>query len=168
MDSRKKERPMYIDIYTDGSLKSIGDVTFGGWAFIALKDTTCIQMDSGSELTTTNQRMELTAILKALEYAQSIRRPSEKVVIYSDSAYAVNCYLQQWYLGWRANGWVNAKGKEVANQDLWLKIIPFFENFWYDFRKVKGHEDVYWNVRCDELAQQESQILKSNWRGKTI
>ena len=140
-------------------------MTFGGWAFIVTQDSKEIYYAHDSEYNTTTQRMELTAILKALEYAQKNRKPHEKVIIYSDSAYAINCYLQEWYLKWETNGWLNIKKEEVANKDLWLKIIPFFDNFWYDFRKVKGHSNVIWNEECDKLAQQAAEKLKKNWRG---
>lgn len=110
--------------------------------------------------------MELEAIRAALEYASSIRRPNEKVVIYSDSAYAINCYLQEWYINWQNNGWINANKQPVANQDLWYKIVPYFDNFWYDFKKVEGHSGNFWNEKCDELAQHEAELLKINWRGK--
>ena len=109
--------------------------------------------------------MELLAIVKALEYASVARRINEKAIIYSDSAYAINCYQQDWYIGWMNNGWVNAKGKPVANQDLWWKIIPYFDNFWYEFRKVEGHKGNYWNECCDDLAQNQADALKRENRG---
>ena len=102
---------------------------------------------------------------QALKYIQKNRRINERAVIYSDSAYIINCYNQEWYLRWEKNGWLNAAKKEVANQDLWLDIIPFFDNFWYSFRKVAGHAGNYWNERCDALAQSIADNLKSNWRG---
>lgn len=165
MDSRKKERMLTIDVYTDGSLKKIGNKTFGGWSFIVTRDNQELAVDSGGEMDTTNQRMELLAIIKALECVKDIRRSSEKVIVYSDSAYAINCYLQEWYVTWLANGWRNSSRQEVANKDLWIQIIPFFDNFWYDFRKVQGHADVYWNERCDEIAQNQARFLKEHWRG---
>lgn len=165
MERRSKERVIEIEIYTDGSLKKSGQSTYGGWAFIVVHDSKEIYCDFGSEYGTTNQRMELTAILKALEYAKTKRRGSERVVIYSDSAYAVNCYLKEWYINWQNNGWMTSAGKEVANKDLWFQIVPFFDNFWYEFRKVKGHDNVYWNEICDQYAQNEADKLKKNWRG---
>ena len=166
MEYHSKERIINIEIYTDGSLKKTGQKsTFGGWAYIVTKDCKEIYYASGSEYNTTNQRMELIAIINALKYAQSIRRNAEKVIIYSDSAYAINCYLQEWYINWQANGWCNANKQEVANKDLWREIIPYFENFWYDFRKVKGHNGNFWNEKCDELAQHEAEKLKNSWRG---
>jgi ribonuclease HI len=166
VERHSNERIIKLEVYTDGSLKKTGkSSTFGGWAYIVVQDGKEIYNASGNEYNTTNQRMELLAIANALEYAKSIRRNAEKVVIYSDSAYAINCYLQEWYLNWQTNGWRNANKQEVANQDLWQKIIPYFDNFWYDFKKVKGHDGNYWNEQCDKLAQTEAETLKTNWRG---
>ena len=60
---------------------------------------------------------------------------------------------------------MNSKGQDVANRDLWEKIIPFFDNFWNTFRKVSGHSGVFWNEECDELAQKAADQLKRTWRG---
>ena len=166
MERRSKEKIIPLEIYTDGSLKRMGQQsTFGGWAFYALREGIDFYHKSGSVGMTTNQRMELTAILEALKYAQTVRRIGEKVIIYSDSAYAVNCYEQEWYNNWRSNGWRNANKQPVANQDLWLEIIPFFDNFWYELRKVAGHTGDYWNEQCDKLAKLEAETLKIKWRG---
>ena len=165
-ERRSKERIINLEVYTDGSLKKVGKtMTFGGWGFIVTRDEKKLFETGGSEYGTTNQRMELIAIREALKYASSIRRPNEKVIIYSDSAYAINCYLQEWYVNWEANGWRNANKQEVANQDLWADIIPYFDNFWYDFKKVNGHSGVYWNEECDKLAQLNAEQLRVNWRG---
>ena len=164
---RSKQHIAQLEIYTDGSCKKMGQtMTFGGWSFIALRGGERIYEVAGSEYGTTNQRMELLAIRNALDFAQKNRLPSESVVIYSDSAYAINCYLQEWYVKWQQNKWVNSKGEDVANQDLWVEIVPYFDNFWYHFSKVKGHGSNYWNNECDRLAQIESQRLKDNFRGE--
>lgn len=154
-----------LEIYTDGSCKSLGKIRFGGWSFIALRGGEFLYRVSGSEQETTNQRMELLAICNALIYAQQNRRPNEKVIIYSDSAYAINCFQQEWYVKWQQNGWINSSGEPVKNIDLWQKIIPYFDSFWYYFSKVKGHGSNYWNNECDRLAQAEAQELKDNFRG---
>jgi len=167
-DRRDKERIVNLEVYTDGSCKKIGEKTFGGWSYIAVKDCEPIHADSGHEYDTTNQRMELIAIINALKYASAIRRPREKVIIYSDSAYVINCYLKEWYIGWEHNGWVNSQKKDVSNKDLWMQLIPFFDNFWYDFRKVHGHSNVYWNEQCDKDAQREAELIKTKWRGKNV
>ncbi len=165
-ERRSRTHVIPLEIYTDGSLKTAGaGAKFGGWAFVVVRGDNMIYNASGGEYDTTNQRMELMAILKALEYAKENRRQNEQVIIYSDSAYAINCYQQDWYINWQLNGWENAKKQPVANQDLWMEIIPYFDNYWYHFCKVKGHADNYWNNRCDTLAQDASQELKFKWRG---
>lgn len=163
---RSWENLQHLEIYTDGSLKHLGKLTFGGWSFVALRDIAEPYKAFGSEYGTTNQRMELTAICNALAFAQHQKKPNEGVIIYSDSAYAINCYLQDWYRTWQSNGWFNSSGKPVANQDLWDKIIPFFDNYWYHFSKVKGHGNNHWNNMCDALAQKAAQDLKDNFKGE--
>ena len=164
---RSKERIVDLEIYTDGSLRRVGkEMTFGAWGFIVVQDGNKIYEASGSEYGTTNQRMELEAIVQALQYIVTIRRPNERVAIYSDSAYAINCYLQEWYVKWQENGWVNSKKENVANRDQWQKIIPYFDNFWYTFDKVPAHSGLYWNEKCDTLVQQATDRLKSTWRGE--
>lgn len=165
MERRSREKVMPLEIYTDGSLKKMGQLSFGGWAFYALRDGIDFYHDSGNVTATTNQRMELMAVLKALKYAQVARHKGERVIIYSDSAYVVNCYLKEWYHTWEINGWQNSNQQDVANKDLWLEIIPFFDNFWYSFRKVEGHTGNYWNEKCDELAQKAADKSRAQWRG---
>jgi len=164
LERRSKEHVPTLDVYTDGSLKLLGKARCGGWAFIVVRLNKEEYYAAGYEHSTTNQRMELIAAIKGLEYAEQNRRHNEKVIIYSDSAYLVNCYVQEWYHGWQANGWVNASKKEVANKDLWMKLIPYFDSFWYDFRKVEGHAGDYWNEQCDKLAQDQAENLKMEWR----
>lgn len=167
IDARSNEHVIELSIYTDGSCKRIGQsMTFGGWSFIAFREQDEIYGTAGSELDTTNQRMELLAICKALEYAAANRRPSEKVIIYSDSAYVINCYIQEWYIDWMENGWFNSAHKPVANQDLWVRILPYFDNYWYEFRKVEGHTGDFWNEKADSMAQEAAEALKKEYRGK--
>ena len=151
-EKRSKAQIAQLEIYTDGSCKKLGtNATFGGWSFIALRG---------------GERIYELAIRNALEFAQKNRHPNENVIIYSDSAYAINCYTQEWYTRWQHNGWTNSKGEDVANIDLWVDIIPYFDNFWYHFSKVKGHGSNYWNNECDRLAQRESQAMKDNFKGE--
>ena len=165
LDKRSKEHVLPIEIYTDGSLKKLGQkMTFGGWAYVVVQDQKEIYYACDCEENTTNQRMELTAIAEALDYINQNRRPSERVIVYSDSAYIINCYLQEWYIKWQCNGWQTSNKNDVANQDLWRRIIPYFDNFWYDFRKVTGHKGNYWNEFCDTLAQNESNKIKERRR----
>ena len=160
------EKVPTLEVYTDGSLKRSGPtMTFGAWGFIVVQFNNQLYTGCGSVYDTTNQRMELQAIRNALIYVSSIRRPNDRVVIYSDSAYAINCYLQGWHTNWLNNGWINSKGQEVANRDLWTDIIPFFNHFWYHFTKVPAHSNNFWNNKCDEMVQYEAEYLKTHWRG---
>jgi len=164
-EKRSAEQISTLEIYTDGSCKSLGNTRFGGWSFIALRGGVFLYRASGCEEGTTNQRMELMAIRNALEFARQNRHPNERTIIYSDSAYAINCFEKHWYETWLKNGWTNARGDPVANAKLWMEIIPYFDNFWYYFTKVKAHANNYWNNECDRLAQLEAQTLKDNFRG---
>ena len=155
-----------LEIYTDGSCKSIGKQTFGAWAYIIVRDGKIIATDAKGYLNTTNQRMELLGAAEALKIAEQIKQPYEKIILYSDSAYFINCFKQRWYDNWQRNGWVNSKGQDVANQDIWSEIVPFFEKIEYSFEKVKGHAGDVYNEKCDKLAQFTADQEKARWRGK--
>ena len=88
--------------------------------------------------------------------------PNDQIAVYTDSAYLHNCYTQKWYRNWKLNGWKNAKKQPVANQDLWEKLIPYFDNSQIDFIKVKGHADNFYNNIVDEMAQKASMKAKEN------
>jgi len=135
-----------IIVYTDGACS--GNPGPGGWAAI-LQYQGKVREISGGERHTTNQRMELQAVSSAL---QCLKEPCA-VVLHSDSAYVINCFKQKWYVGWRKNGWKNAKGEPVANRDLWETLLTATERHNVRFEKVKGHAGVEWNERCDELAR---------------
>lgn len=104
---------------------------------------------SGAEADTTNNRMELRAVIEALA---SLKQPC-KVSCYSDSAYLVNCFRNKWYVNWQKNGWKNSKGQPVENQDLWRSLLAHMDIHQVTYIKVKGHSDNEWNNRCDELAR---------------
>ena len=130
------------DVYTDGACK--GNPGPGGWGWAVPDGPT----GSGGAEQTTNQRMELEAVLRAVE---SLPGPLR---IHSDSTYVVNCFNDQWYDGWLKRGWKNSQKKPVANRDLWEPLIDHYlqrvdeiEFIW-----VKGHAGNVWNERADELA----------------
>ena len=164
MEQHSKSKVIDLEIYTDGSCKG-GALRYGGWAFIVVEDSKMIYYGAGGERNTTNQRMELRAIAEALAWVKENRGHNQRVAIYSDSAYAINCYSQHWWENWKKNGWRNSKGDDVANADLWGLIIPYFTNLWYEFHKVNGHSGVFWNEECDKYAQREADLLKKEWRG---
>ena len=83
----------------------------------------------------------------------------DEVILYTDSAYLCNCYLNKWYSSWERNGWRNSKKEPVANKDLWEKLIPYFKNPQITISKVKGHSGNYYNELVDELAVNEREKL---------
>ena len=106
---------------------------------------------SGGSKETTNNIMELTAILEALK---ALKTECE-VELYSDSAYSVNAFNQGWIYNWIKKGWKTADGKEVKNKEIWQEIYSLTKKHKVNFNKVKGHSDVELNNRCDELARAE-------------
>lgn len=105
---------------------------------------------SGSAARTTNQRMELQAAVEALRALGETPRP---VVLFSDSAYLVNCFRDRWYERWERNGWVNAKKQPVQNRDLWEALLELNREHQVTFKKVKAHADDEHNNRVDALAR---------------
>lgn len=136
--------------YTDGATSNNGkENAVGGWAFVGLDERgKLIYGDSGSVDEPTNNICELIAVLMACQCANK----EEKNIIYSDSAYIVNCYKDKWYKNWEKNNWKNSKKKPVANKFLWTQIIPYFENENFSFEKVEGHKDNFWNNIVDKMA----------------
>lgn len=140
-----------IIIYTDGACSgNQRKENKGGWGAVLLFNEHMKEL-KGGELNTTNQRMELTASIKALE---SLKTNDHPVEIISDSAYLVNCMNQGWYIKWQLNGWRNAKREPVENQDLWEKLIELKKKFNVTFHKVKGHSGDEYNERADKLARE--------------
>lgn len=137
-----------VTIYTDGACS--GNPGPGGWAAILMAGGAKKEM-SGGERDTTNNRMELMAVIEGLK---ALKRPC-KVNIYSDSAYVVNAFEQNWIGKWVKNGWKNSAKAEVANSDLWKELINLTSMHNVTFHKVKGHADNEFNNRCDELAVRE-------------
>lgn len=153
-------------IYTDGSCRGNGKKgAVGGWAYVILLDDKIIAEDSGAEFNTTNQRMELTAALKACEMMEELN-PFANEILYSDSAYLINCKKQGWYRNWQYNGWKNSKKEPVANSDLWLKLIPYFdcEKCKITFEKVKGHVGIEYNEKVDKMAVDAAVSLNDKGR----
>ncbi len=140
-----------ITLYTDGSC--IGNPGPGGYAFILIYGDLKKEF-SGYEPNTTNNRMELTAVIKGLN---QIKEPCD-VTIYTDSAYVLNAFEQNWIVNWQLKGWRTANKKDVLNKDLWLQLLDAMERHTVHWVKVKGHTDNELNNRCDILARGE--ILK--------
>lgn len=139
-----------IVIYTDGACS--GNPGPGGWAAVLIYKENRKEISGGLK-ETTNNVMELTAVIEALK---TLKRPC-KVHLYSDSAYVVNAFLEDWISGWIKNNWKNSKKEEVKNRELWEDLINLTKYHEVEFNKVKGHADVELNNRCDELARKEAE-----------
>ena len=119
----------------------------GGWGAVLMYKENKKEM-SGSQQDTTNNIMELTAVIKALK---ALKFPCE-VDLYSDSAYVVNAFEKGWIYNWVKNNWKTADKKPVKNKDLWQDLYSLTKTHKVNFIKVKGHADNKFNNRCDELA----------------
>ena len=104
---------------------------------------------AGGNKNTTNNIMELTAVIEALKL---LKYPC-KVKLYSDSAYVVNAFIQNWIYNWQKNNWKTSDKKDVKNKELWQELIRLTNTHDVTFIKVKGHADNEYNNRCDELAR---------------
>lgn len=142
-----------IDIYTDGACS--GNPGPGGWGAILMYNENVKEI-GGSEKETTNNKMELMAVIKALE---SIKYKCE-IDIYSDSAYVVNAFNKGWIESWQKNGWRNSSKEEVKNKEMWEELLKQVEKHKINFIKVKGHSDNQYNNRCDEIARKEIEKIK--------
>jgi ribonuclease HI len=135
-------------IFTDGACSSKDNV--GGWAYVVLNENEASIISSkGAQKDTTNNEMELTGVLKALIWCNS--HPNDKIIIYSDSAYVVNCINDKWYKRWQYNGWLTDKKTPVCNKELWQQIISMLQPN-VSFVKVKGHAQSNGNIAADKLA----------------
>jgi ribonuclease HI len=133
-----------IEIYTDGACR--GNPGPGGWA-ATLESGEHFRELSGAEADTTNNRMELTAVIRALE---ALKRPSQ-VIVHTDSEY-VRRGITEWMRAWKARDWLTADRKPVKNRDLWELLDAAAARHEVDWRWVKGHSGVPGNERVDALA----------------
>ena len=134
-----------VILYTDGACS--GNPGVGGWgAILMYRDAE--KRISGAEAETTNNRMEMTAVIEGLK---CLKEPCA-VDIYSDSAYTVNAFQNGWLYGWMQNGYKKADNKPVLNEDLWRELAELTKIHKLTFYKVKGHADNEYNNACDKLA----------------
>ena len=133
-------------LYTDGACS--GNPGPGGWGAVLIFNGIEKEL-SGANPNTTNNVMEITAVIEGLK---ALKRPCN-VNIYSDSAYVVNCFEKDWINNWIKNNWVNSKKEPVKNKELWLELLDLTKIHKVTFNKVKGHSNVKYNNRCDELAR---------------
>lgn len=141
-----------VIIYTDGACS--GNPGPGGWGSILMYKDNKKEI-SGGKADTTNNIMELTAVIEGLKL---LKFPC-KVKLYSDSAYVVNAFNEKWIYGWLKNGWRNSSKEPVKNKELWQELYDLTKIHEVEFLKVKGHSDNEYNNRCDELARNAIQEL---------
>lgn len=134
-----------VTLYTDGACS--GNPGVGGWGAILIYNGIEKRI-SGADGSTTNNRMEMTAVIEGLS---CLKEPCE-VDVYSDSAYTVNAFLQGWIFAWAKNGFKKADNKPVLNEDLWRNLLALNDIHKLNFIKVKGHADNEYNNICDKLA----------------
>ena len=142
-----------LDIYTDGACR--GNPGPGGWGAVLMHDGREREL-SGAEPATTNNRMELTAVIEALA---ALKRPV-KARIYTDSQY-VRLGILEWVANWKKRGWKTADRKPVKNQDLWERLDALAAGHELEWHWVKGHSGVPGNERCDALANEAIDRLLS-------
>lgn len=139
-----------VTIYTDGACS--GNPGPGGWGAILISKDIKKEISGGNK-DTTNNIMELTAVIEALKM---LKYPC-KVNLYSDSAYVVNAFEQKWIYGWIKKNWTTSGKSPVKNKELWQELYNLTKIHNVTFNKVKGHSDNELNNRCDELARIQSQ-----------
>lgn len=147
------EKMKKVILYTDGACS--GNPGIGGYGAI-LRYGSQEKVLSGGEKETTNNRMELMAVIVGLEKIKE----SCEVEVYSDSAYVVNAFLQDWIGSWQKNGWKTSGKSPVLNAELWKRLLVQTERHKVTFHKVKGHADNELNNRCDEIARSEIAKIK--------
>ena len=144
---------MEVVIYTDGACK--GNPGVGGWGAV-LRSGEHEKEIFGGEASTTNNRMELTAVIRALEH---LKRPSE-VDLFTDSQYVKNG-IENWIHGWKRNGWKTADKKAVKNEDLWRELEALAKYHRISWHWVRGHADDKGNLRADALANQGVKAVRA-------
>ena len=144
--------PDRIDIFTDGGCS--GNPGPGGWAYVLIKNGEMLTYASGSSAQTTNNIMELSAVINALE--SSILMEFNEINLYTDSQYVKNG-ITTWIISWKKNGWKTASKDPVKNRELWEKLDILNGRIKVNWCWVKGHAGIKYNEMCDSLVRKEMQ-----------
>jgi ribonuclease HI len=151
---------MDLRIYTDGGCS--GNPGPGGWAYIIVGDTgtgaSVLAERRGAERATTNNRMELTAAIEALQSLPSLDPAPERITVYTDSQY-VQKGISVWIRDWKRNAWRTSAKDPVKNQDLWKRLEELAAGFPLRWEWVKGHAGNEFNERCDKMTQEAIESL---------
>ncbi len=129
-----------VNIYTDGACSgNQNDENLGGWGAV-LEYGEHEKALFGGERNTTNNRMEMKALIEALA---ALNREGLRIRVFSDSAYLMNCFREKWYEKWLRNNWITSSKTPVENRDLWEQLLPFLEKHTIVFYRVKGHVNLH-------------------------
>ena len=153
VENKKGKSMDKVIIYTDGACS--GNPGPGGWGALLMYKENKKEI-SGGKKDTTNNVMEITAVIEGLKL---LKYPCE-VEIYSDSSYVVNCFEKGWIYNWIKNDWKTSGKDPVKNQELWQELYDLTKIHKVKFNKVKGHSDNEYNNRCDELARKAIKNLQ--------
>ncbi|HPX70786.1 MAG TPA: ribonuclease H [Bacillota bacterium] len=145
-----------VNIYTDGACSgNQNENNVGGWGCVLTHKKQRLEFNGG-EFNTTNNRMELLALISALEHVKK----GWRIRIFSDSAYLVNCFKKGWHKKWRKNGWRTASKKPVENRELWERLFDLLGDRQAEFYLIKGHLNLNWDE--ERLRKAYSQFTDNN------
>ncbi|MCI2061508.1 MAG: ribonuclease HI [Eubacteriaceae bacterium] len=147
-----------LKIYTDGACSgNQNENNIGGWGAVLEYGEHKKELHGG-EKNTTNNRMEMTALLKAFE---AIKIDGQTIEVFCDSSYLMNCFRERWYAKWRVNGWQTSGKKDVENRDLWEALLPFLDRHDISFFRVKGHV----STNSTETVLKKTYAKFKDWNG---
>ena len=142
-------------IFTDGGCS--GNPGPGGWAYIIVQATfqgpVVLAEQFGSEKATTNNRMELTAVIEALRALKAMDKAALKAAVCTDSQY-VQKVITEWIFKWKRNAWRTSDKKPVKNQDLWIELDALASELTLVWEWIRGHSGIEYNERCDRMVQE--------------
>lgn len=138
-----------LRIYTDGACSgNQHDTNIGGWGAI-LEFGEVRKELWGGEVNTTNNKMEMTAVIEALS---ALKKDNQVIQVFSDSSYVMDCFRQKWYVSWQKNGWVTSKKTPVENRELWEQLLALAARHSISFCRVKGHVNLqHPNTQVEKL-----------------
>ena len=147
-----------LRIYTDGACSgNQNDTNAGGWGAI-LEYGTAKKEICGGEANTTNNRMEMTALIEALS---ALKRTGQTIEVFSDSSYLMDCFRKKWYVSWQKNGWLTSKKTPVENRELWERLLQLTAQHTVNFYRVKGHV----NIEHPNTDKQKLYKKFTEWNG---
>lgn len=157
-----------LEIWTDGASTCSHEMKPGGWAYVYVVDNALLTSAYGGELNTTNQRMELLAVIKGLKNVADCEKLDKinynHIRIITDSAYVFDTMTQKRYINWRFDNWIGSEGQEIKNRDLWEQLINLekqykSKNIDVTWRKIRGHKGYLYNEIADKLAVKGKKLI---------